>query len=83
MCSDCSASRICAGHHRMFNPACIHCGARLIQSIPKFCKTTVEATQRRQAALKTWVEYGHSEQAIRELVAGPMAFAPVTKEGGK
>lgn len=79
-CPDCSASRICTGRHRLFDPCCLHCGARLIQQIPKFCGTNAEASQRRKAALADWVAMGHDETELRTLVAGPIAYAPVTKE---
>jgi hypothetical protein len=82
MCADCEASRINAGHWRLFDPRCLWCGVRILQQIPKFCGTTAEASQRRKAALAVWVERGHAEKVIRSLVDGPLAYAPVGK-GGK
>lgn len=80
MCKDCSAARETSGLWRMFDPLCIYCGARLLQRIPKFCRTNAEASQRRKAALDDWMKYGHAEAEIRALVAGPAAYEPVKKE---
>lgn len=68
-CSDCAASRICSGHHRLFNPACIYCGGRLIQAISRARKgiTPAEITQRRRVVLADWMAAGHPEQELRDL----------------
>jgi hypothetical protein len=80
VCFDCNASRICTGKYRLYSPSCAYCGARLIQQIPAHSGTTAEASQRRKAALLVWTGMGHDEKAIRELVAGPLAYEPITKE---
>jgi hypothetical protein len=79
MCCDCLAARETSGHWRFFDPACLHCGARLIQRITKFSKTDAETTQRRRVVLADWVAAGHKESELRELVKGPLAYAPVKK----
>lgn len=79
-CSDCMAARETSGHWRMFDPRCIFCGARLIQRIGRLGVMPSEIKQRRQAVLKDWCNYGHAESEIRELVKGPMAVEPITKE---
>ncbi len=79
-CHDCMADRICTGHHRTYNPGCLYCGARILQRIPKFCGTTAEASQRRKAALVTWMALGHAEKELRELArASTPAYEPVKK----
>lgn len=84
MCSDCEASRTCSGHYRLFSPACIHCGARLIQAIGKVGKTAAEITQRRRVVLADWMAMGHDEQELRALAAAKTpALAPATKETRK
>lgn len=65
----------------MFSPACIFCGARLIQRIGKLHIAQSECVARRRAVLKDWVDWGHSEAQIRELVKGPVALAPTCPTG--
>ena len=60
----------------MFNPACLHCGARLIQSLGRLPIPASECRQRRQAMLALWLKHGHSEAVIRELVKGSLAIGP-------
>ena len=60
----------------MFNPACLHCGARLIQSLGRLPIPASECRQRRQAALALWLRHGHNEAVIRELVKGPLPIGP-------
>ncbi len=77
-CYDCNAARITAGHHRYYNPACLWCGARLIQRIGKVGKTDAEITQRRRVVLADWMAAGHDETELRELAAQKtMAVEPV------
>jgi ribosomal protein S27E len=86
MCPDCNAARITTGHHRMFSPSCLYCGARLIQTIGKVGNTDAEITQRRRVVLKDWMALGHDEQELRELAGRKvgeklvMALEPVQKE---
>lgn len=79
MCSDCNAARITTGHWPYHDPACIYCGARLIQRLGRIRQLPSIITQRRQVVLRDWMAMGHSEQEIRELVKGLMAVAPVQK----
>lgn len=60
----------------MFNPACLHCGARLIQYLGRLPIPASECRQRRQAMLALWLKQGHSEAVIRELVKGPLPIGP-------
>lgn len=66
----------------MFNPACLHCGARLIQSLGRLPIPASECRQRRQAMLAHWLKHGHSEAEIRALVKGPLAVQPKASEAG-
>ena len=61
----------------MFSPACIHCGARLIQRIGKLPIPQSSCTARRKAVLADWMAHGHDEATIRALVKGPLAIGPV------
>lgn len=60
----------------MFNPACLHCGARIIQRLGLMGLHPQECVQRRRAQLAVWVAHGHSEALIRKLVSGPTCIAP-------
>lgn len=82
-CPCCKAARETAGGWPYFELQCAWCGARLIQRIGKLPgRLTSELSQRRKAVLADWVRWGHAEQEIRALVAGPMAVEPV-KKGNK
>ena len=77
-CTSCQASRETSGLWKIFDPACSHCGARLIQKIGRLQLGATESTARKRAALVTWLELGHSESVIRGLAkAGELALAPV------
>ncbi len=62
--------------HRMFNPACLHCGARLIQRLGKLPRPKDEITARRRQVLSDWMAQGHSESDLRRLAKGPVPLAP-------
>lgn len=62
----------------MFDPACTHCGARVIQFLGRLPIPASECRQRRQAMLALWIKHGHDEAEIRELVKGPLAIQPKT-----
>jgi len=75
-CSECAAARM----HPMsglFDPACLYCGARLIQRIGKLAIAQSDATARRRVALADWLTFGHDEARIRALVKGPLAIEPI------
>ena len=79
-CTSCAASRECNGLWAMHDPLCLWCGARIIQVIGKLAIPQAEATARRKVQLAHWLEFGHSESAIREAVKGPLAYAPEAVE---
>ena len=62
--------------YRWFNPACLYCGARLIQHLGQLPIAASDCKARRQTVLKDWLSYGHSEAELRTLVQGPAAFPP-------
>lgn len=74
--SNCKIARS-SPKYSMFNPACIHCGARIIQCLGTLPIAASECSARRKAMLKVWTDWGHSEERIRALVKGEMAFGPV------
>lgn len=78
MCTDCDAARDTRGHWSRFDPACLWCGARLIQQIKSLThRPAAERSARCKAVLTDWAAYGHSESELRELVSsGSMSLAP-------
>jgi hypothetical protein len=63
----------------MFDPACICCGARIIQMLGNMPLTQADCRARRRAQLAAWVEQGHDEAEIRRLVAGPWCVGPLVE----
>ena len=65
-------------HRTQYNPACIHCGARLIQWLQRKCTSSrADRAERCRSALSMWMAYGHSEDEIRKLAkAKQWAVAP-------
>lgn len=74
-CECCTASKE-TPDHLWYDPACIWCGARLIQRIKARPGAREELTRRMRAVLADWVALGHSEAEIRRLVAGPVPLQP-------
>jgi len=75
-CSDCKAASETSGLWPQHNPACIFCGARLIQRLGKLrTPSSEQITARRKAVLAEWMAHGHSETQLRALVKGPLAVA--------
>ena len=60
----------------MFNPACIWCGARVIQQLGSLPIAQSECSHRRRAMLAVWTQWGHDEMEIRKLAKGSMALGP-------
>jgi len=75
MCSNCAIART-NQDYRLYDPACLHCGARIIQQMPLVSLGKTECSQRRTAALAAWVAHGHSELQIRAMVKVPLAIKP-------
>lgn len=71
-CDECAVLR---EHYRtdpwvrpMFNPACLHCGARYIQRLQR--KSGLPDTAKRdrcRAVLEDWKAHGHAEGELRAL----------------
>lgn len=51
----------------MYTPACLYCGARLIQSLGRHRRPREEIADRRRAVLSDWMAHGHSEIELRRL----------------
>ena len=79
-CTNCETAREFPDY-RMFNPACLHCGARLIQKMQRLYQLTAEQRRdRSRDALAAWMCQGHDEQQLRKLAKGAWAVQP---KGGK
>lgn len=67
----------------MFSPACVWCGARLIQRIQalKGIRPKSEIVARCQKVLEDWKALGHSESRLRELAAS--GNVPLRPEPGR
>jgi len=76
MCSNCDTARQYP-QHRWFDPACLWCGARIIQHLGTLPMPASECTSRRRANLQIWLAHGHSETQIRTLAKGPLSLAPL------
>jgi hypothetical protein len=77
ICNDCQATRESPAH-RLFNPACLHCGARLIQRLGKLPRPKEEIASRRRQVLTDWMAYGHAEGQLRALAKlTTPALAPI------
>lgn len=81
-CQCCNATRE-APAHRMFNPACLHCGARLIQRLGTLQRPREEIVARRRQVLADWMAMGHPEADLRRLAKGPVPLAPVSLHAPK
>ena len=75
-CNCCQAARLYPQHNQ-FNPACLYCGARIIQHLGTLQIPQSDCTRRRRDALATWVAHGHNEAQIRALASGPLALTPL------
>jgi len=60
----------------MHSPACVYCGARLIQSIMAYRIPAADRTRQAKAALARWLQFGHDEAEIRRLVKLDTALEP-------
>ena len=85
-CNDCQASLETSGLWRQFNtPQCLHCTARLIKQIKTLrTPTSDEIRVRQRAVLAAAIDYGYSEQQVRDLVkTGPWVQPPTEPSKGK
>ena len=66
---------------RTYTPACLWCGARLIQALGKLRQPREEIAERRRKVLADWMAHGHSEADLRELAKGEaLPLAPESSE---
>jgi hypothetical protein len=61
----------------MFDPACLYCGARLIQRLGTLPRPKDEIVTRRRQVLADWMRYGHPEDQLRSIAKGPTPLAPI------
>lgn len=51
----------------LHNPACLHCGARLILNLGALRISADALASRRKAVLDDWTNHGHSREELRAL----------------
>lgn len=51
----------------LHNPACLHCGARLILNLGELPISAAALASRRKAVLDDWEAHGHNRDQLREL----------------
>lgn len=71
-CDPCSTASAFPDH-RMFNPACLACGARLLRSIGRLEIPRQQRVQRQTWVLNHWQAHGHGREQLR---AAAMALPP-------
>lgn len=79
-CNNCETARTFP-EYRMFDPACLYCGARLIQLLGKLPIGVTEVVTRRRQVLADWMAHGHTEADLRRLAKGPLSLAPTGPAG--
>ena len=66
---------------RTYTPACLYCGARLIQALGKLRRPREEIAERRRKVLADWMAHGHPEADLRSLAKGDaLPLAPESSE---
>lgn len=74
-CKPCSIARSFLAYP-CFSPACLYCGARIIQQLGTLPILPAQIAARRRENLALWVSHGHSEQSLRLLVKGCHCVGP-------
>ena len=66
---------------RTYTPACLYCGARLIQALGKLRQPREEIAERRRKVLADWIAHGHPEADLRALAkCDALPLAPESSE---
>lgn len=78
-CSDCAATREAPGWS-MFNPACLWCGARLVQRIRNLPRPGAEIKARQSKVLEDWQAMGHDRSELLRLSRTECPVAPLDSE---
>lgn len=76
MTCDCCKAAQEAPAYNLYCPACLWCGARLIQVLGTLPRPRDEIAERRRKVLADWGRYGHEESDLRRLAKQNPCFAP-------
>lgn len=78
-CDNCAVARGGFPEYRLYNPACLYCGARHVRLLENFA--TGEALKvRRRAAVAYWKTFGHDTKTLVDMAkAGPLPIEPENK----
>ena len=61
-------------------PLSVFCGGRLLNRIGRVQALSTEISQRRRAALKVWMDWGHAETELRALAKAHESLQPIAKQ---
>lgn len=81
-CSDCARVRDGPGWP-MFNPACLHCGARLIGRIRNLPRPGAEIKARQSKVLEDWQALGHDRAEMLRLSRTECPVCPLPPSGSE
>jgi hypothetical protein len=70
MCTDCPRDL------NRYDPACLGCGQRYIRDVKARRMELEEKQGWLRAILKTWMEFGHAESALRASPCAPGSASP-------
>lgn len=69
-CDSCAVARGFPDY-RLFDPACLWCGARYWRLLPDVAPRAADLTRRRDAVVATWSKYGHDPRELVTLAGAP------------
>lgn len=78
MCKECQIAKQDPAYW-IFNPACIHCGARILRKLESMPIGQSECRQRQKNMLKHWQAMGHDELELRRLYKHGPCIGPVAE----
>lgn len=64
-CDECAAARETQGLWQRYDPACLWCGARLVQAIGRCGVSSDRVKQRRLRVIADWAAHGHDRESLR------------------
>lgn len=84
LCVECSRARESGFMWRMYDPACLWCGARYLQALGRRQLGESVIRSRRSHVLDVWHAQGHSREELRSLAkATAMPMQPLPAKAGR
>jgi hypothetical protein len=82
-CEECARARANPDHHRVYDPACLWCGARYVKQLRQYYPGKTDLAEKRKAAMDVWERNGHDRVQLRELAtAAALPLEPRGKGAG-